>query len=137
MIFIILGVVLHLLFPVIKLVHFPWILAGLIFIGVGGLFNLFADMDFKKTGTTVKPFGESTELMTNGVFKYSRNPMYLGMGLTLIGEAVLLGSITPFISAFVFFVMLDRLFINIEEENLTRTFGEKYKSYINKVRRWI
>ncbi len=132
-----LSAALHLFFPVIKFIYFPWDLLGLIFLAAGGLLNLFADMKFKKAKTTVKPFEYSTALVTKGVFNISRNPMYLGMGLTLIGESILLGSLTPFIVAVIFFVLMDILFIRREEEMLSEKFGETFKSYKRKVRRWV
>ena len=132
-----LSVALHFIFPLVKFIAYPWILAGLIFLAAGGLMNLFADMDFKKARTTVKPYEKPVELMTKGVFNFTRNPMYLGMSITLIGEAVLLGSLTPFIIPIVFFVLMDKMFIRSEEAMLLKTFGERYMSYKSKVRRWL
>lgn len=55
-------------------------------------------MEETQAGTTVKPFQESTALITDGVFRLSRNPMYLGFVLVLTGIATLLGSLTPWLS---------------------------------------
>ena len=92
-------VALHFLFPIRRVLNFPWSLAGLVPLVVGCGFNLFADQRFKTNATTVKPFEKSSTLVTSGVFGISRNPMYLGMVLILLGIALLLGSATPFAGA--------------------------------------
>lgn len=61
----------------------------------GVALNISADRMFKQHKTTVKPFEESTSLVTDGVFRFSRNPMYLGMVLILSGVVLLAGSTTP------------------------------------------
>ena len=83
--------VLHFIFPGIKLIALPWNLLGLIPLVIGVALNLIADSAFRKAGTTVKPFQESTTLLTDGVYRISRHPMYLGFVLILIGVAILLG----------------------------------------------
>lgn len=61
----------------------------------GVALNISADRMFEQHKTTVKPFEESTALVTDGVFRFSRNPMYLGMVLILSGVVLLAGSTTP------------------------------------------
>ncbi len=104
---------------------------------IGIVLNALADQTFKKHETTVKPFEESTALVTGGVFNISRNPMYLGMTLILLGTGVLLGSVIPFAIVPVFAVLLDRIFIVEEEKMLEDTFGDQFRQYRNQVRRWI
>jgi protein-S-isoprenylcysteine O-methyltransferase Ste14 len=134
---ILIMVALHLLFPGAVLVPLPWGLLGLVPLAGGIVINLMADSAFHKAGTTVKPFQESTALITDGVFRLSRNPMYFGFVLVLIGIAVLLGSLTPWIIVPLFAVLMDRVFISVEERMLQAMFGQAWSEYKAQVRRWI
>lgn len=130
-------VVLHFLLPVTRIITFPWSLLGIIPFILGLVINLIADSAFKKQQTTVKPFEKSTTLVTSGVFRVCRHPMYLGFVLVLIGIAVFMGSLTPFAVVIVFAVLMDVVFIRVEEKMLAETFGEAWGEYKKKVRRWI
>lgn len=98
---------------------------------------MFADRAFKKVETTVKPHEESTTLITDGVFRLSRNPMYVGFVLILLGIAIFVGSLTPYAVVIVFPILMDRIFIRGEERMLEETFGGAWLEYKKKVRRWI
>ena len=130
-------VMLNFLIPVHQLIPYPWNAAGMIPLALGVTLNAAADSALKKRGTTVKPFEESKVLVTSGIFSYSRNPMYLGMVMILIGVAILLGALSPFIIVPVFAVTMDRLFIIAEEKMLGQRFGHAWKQYKSNVRRWI
>ena len=130
-------VLLHFFIPVYQLISYPWNAAGMLPLVLGMTLNISADRAFKKTGTTVKPFEVSTTLVTSGVFRYSRNPMYLGMVMILTGVALLLGALSPFIIIPVFAMTMDRVFIVSEENMLDQRFGSKWKQYKANVRRWI
>ena len=127
----------HFICPVDEIIPFPWNLTGLLLLLAGIILNLIADNAFKKFNTTVKPFEESSFLVTNGAFKICRHPMYLGMVFILLGLAVLLGSLTVYIVIPAFAFIMDCLFIRIEEKMLEDKFGLFWKSYRKKVRRWI
>jgi protein-S-isoprenylcysteine O-methyltransferase Ste14 len=103
----------------------------------GATLNLLADSAFKKAQTTVKPFEKSTALITTGVFQISRHPMYLGMILILIGLAVFMGTITPLIIIFIFALLMEVVFVRIEERMLEQQFGSAWITYKNKVRKWL
>lgn len=130
-------VLLHFFLPVYQLISYPWNASGIIPLALGLTLNISADRAFKKTGTTVKPFEVSTTLVTSGVFRYSRNPMYLGMVMILTGVALLLGALSPFIIIPVFVMTMDRIFIISEENMLDQRFGSKWNHYKTNVRRWI
>ncbi len=134
---VVISVALHFLFPLHQLLAFPWRLTGLVPLLVGIVLNLLADQAFKRHGTTVKPFETSSTLITGGVFGISRNPMYLGMTLILLGIALLLGSATPFAMVIILPILLDRVFISPEEKMLEDTFGGQFREYRERVRRWI
>ncbi len=134
---IILIVALHFLIPIIKFISFPYNLLGAIPIILGLIISILGENSFKKHETTVKPFEESNTLITNGVYKISRHPMYLGFALVLIGIAIFLGSLIPYIIIVAFIVSVDIIFIKVEEKMLIEKFGEDYEKYKSKVRRWI
>jgi len=129
--------VLHLFVPGARVIPAPWNLLGFVSLVVGAILNLLADTSFKTGGTSVKPLGDTTTLVTTGVFRLSRHPMYLGFVLILLGAAVLSGSMTPFLVVLVFLVFMDTVFIRFEEKKLAQTFGDAWLDYTHLVRRWI
>jgi protein-S-isoprenylcysteine O-methyltransferase Ste14 len=132
-----LVVLLHFLWPGGRLIAGPWRLLGIALLLIGIVLNLAADQGFKKRKTTVKPFERPTSLITGGVFGFSRNPMYLGMVSIILGVSVLLGSATPFAVVPVFAFLLDRCFIVKEEQSLQDIFGDQFRQYRNRTRRWV
>lgn len=85
----------------------------------------------------MKPYEESKDLVTDGIFRISRHPMYLGMVLILLGISILLSSLTPFIVVTTFAVIMETVFIRVEEQMMQETFGLEYVEYKQKVRKWI
>ena len=128
---------LHLTLPGMNVVPFPWNFLGIVPFVIGLALNLTADLAFKKHGTTVKLFEESSALVTGGVFRVSRNPMYLGFVLVLLGIGVFMGSLVPLGVVPVFAVVMQCVFITAEEKMLEETFGERWLAYRSKVRRWM
>src|SRR5208283_5032436 len=110
--------------PIADVVAWPWRAIGIVPIAAGVWFNLAADRAFKARGTTVKPFERSSALATDGVFRLSRDPMYLGMVLILVGASLLLGALSPFLVAAGFAAMLATRFIPVEERMMAETFGD-------------
>ncbi len=127
----------HFIFPLGSLIPSGWRFAGLLPIAAGIALNLAADRQFKLCGTTVKPLQRSSALVTDGVFGWSRNPMYLGMVLIVSGAALLEGSVSPWIAVVALAVLLDRIFIVREENMLGETFGAAFEDYRRRVRRWL
>jgi len=128
---------LHYFYPIMQLLPKPWILLGILPMILGIVNNIIADRLFSQASTTVNSFGEPTTMITDGVYKLSRNPMYLGMALVLIGVAILLGSLSPFLVIPIFVWLITARFIKFEEKMLEDTFGLKYLDYARRVRRWI
>jgi protein-S-isoprenylcysteine O-methyltransferase Ste14 len=129
--------VVHFLFPIAWVVPEPWSYLGAVPVCAGVVLNLVADRAFKRRATTVKPFETPSALLTGGVFRLSRNPMYLGFVLILAGIAVVLRSLSPYAVVVAFAVAMDRVFIRAEEADLRRQFGEAWLAYRRRVRRWI
>ena len=127
----------HFVLPITKIMPSPWNIFGLVPLIVGIVVAVSADNMFHRVNTTVNPFAESTALVIQGVFHFSRNPMYLGFALVLIGVAILLGSLTPYIVVIVFLWLMNKVFIETEEHMLEEKFGETYLAYKQRVRRWI
>lgn len=128
---------LHFLFPVIKLIGPPFNYGGIVFLILGSWFNMWGSYYFKRVDTAIKPFEESSYLITEGLFRYSRHPMYLGMVLALAGLFILLGDLTPLFVIPVFVWLITKRFVLVEEKALEERFGEEYLKYKSRVRRWV
>jgi len=134
---IILILAVHFIVPIVKIVSFPWPLIGLLPLFLGIALNIIADNAFKRNKTTVKPFEDSAVLIKDGVFRISRHPMYLGFVLILIGEAILLGSVAPYIIIIGFIILMHYKYIKVEETMLEKQFGKVWSVYRDEVRRWF
>ena len=137
-VFIVLQIVLHYLFPIKRIIISPYIYLGIPLIIMGLYLNwVWVANRFKEEKTTIDPNVMPNKFITDGPFKFTRNPTYLGMALTFIGFSILLGSITTFIIPIIFIILTDRTVIVVEEKNMEKKFGKKYLEYKKKVRRWI
>ncbi len=130
-------VLLNLLLPIYDFAPYPWNLLGIVPLVTGIILNLLADAAFKKAQTTVKPFETSTALITTGVFRISRHPMYFGMVLILFGIAILMGSLAPLMIIAIFAILMELVFVRTEEKMLEEQFGLAWTTYKNKVRKWV
>jgi len=109
-------------------------------IGVVGLAVILAGViSFRRAKTTVNPLKPetATALVTGGVYRYTRNPMYLGMLIVLLAWAVYLSAPASLLVVVVFWLYIDRLQIRPEEEALVRLFGSTFTDYMSRVRRWL
>jgi len=92
---------------------------------------------FDLVATPVRPFTESTEIVEAGLFRFSRNPMYLALHIGLVGFAIAIGDGLPFIVIPVFFTVISTQFIAYEEKLMEARFGQAYLDYKSRVRRWL
>ena len=115
----------------------PLIIIGLGLIGFGFLLASNSISRFVRAKTGVVPFSESTTLITEGFYKYTRNPMYVGMNSFLLGLLIILNNPINFIFLIIFFFIVRNLFVIKEEVQMEETFGEDYLTYKGKVRRWL
>lgn len=117
----------------------PWNRLGALFGLAGFAIDAAAAARFLRRKTTLSPMvpGKASSLVTDGVFRISRNPMYLGLVLLLIGWALWLGSVTPWLVVPVFVAGLTAAQIVPEERALAERFGETYFAYRRRVARWI
>lgn len=128
---------LHLATPVAIWNPWPWTVTGALPIVIGLGIAVAGNRHFKRVGTTISPFESSSQLVTDGIFAWSRNPMYLGMLLILAGVALGLGSVTPLFVPPLFLVIIQQRFIRHEERALEQQFGPAYHEYASTVRRWL
>ena len=110
---------------------------GLLFVAVGAGLSSFAAAIFQARETTRKPWGEPTAFVVLPPYTWTRNPMYLGLVTALFGLAIFFGSIVMLLAPAVFFAVIDRMVIPREEETMERLFGQEYRDYTYRVRRWI
>ena len=125
--------------PIGELIAAPWNNVGIAFILLAAVLDLSSLYLFFKKRTTPNPMKPefTTGLVVSGMFRVSRNPMYLGMQIMLIGFAIYLGQLSPFLVLPAFYLVITEMQIKPEEEMLEQKFGEEYLAYKRKVRRWL
>lgn len=113
------------------------IAGALLVAGVG--ISVAGVKSFRLAKTTVNPTrpGSASTLVTSGIYRFTRNPMYLGFLLALLGWAVFLSSPQGFAGALIFVLYMNRFQIKPEEMAMSSMFGEKYERYKIEVRRWL
>ena len=112
---------------------------GILLLILGLAVLIFAVRLFRKDKTTVNPLSpeQATKLVTDGIFKYSRNPMYLGMALILCSIAVFFNLIGGIILAALFCFYITKFQIIPEERAMSNLFSQDFDKYKEATRRWI
>ena len=124
----------------IDLIQIPFqSLISIFILFIGILILLNPVLKFKKSKTTINPikFKKVNKLVTSGIYKYSRNPMYLGLLMIVISSSIFYLNIYSILTPLFFYLWINRFQIKREEVFLTEKFGEDYLSYKKKTRRWI
>ena len=112
--------------------------SGAIIFVIGFVIMVSCIISFAVKGRgTLSPADPTKKLVTTGLYKFSRNPMYVGVTLILIGEAIFFQSVVLLIYSLSIFIAFNIFTILVEEPRLRNNFGEEYKKYCDKVRRWI
>ncbi len=137
LLFILGQVAIHRYWPLAQLFDGPIRYSGLILLALGILFVGWGARAFARADTAIRPLEASTTLVTHGLYRFTRNPMYLGMIQILAGVCLLLGSLSPWLLIPGFILIVRNAFILREEAMMERTFGEQYRNYRSSVRRWI
>ncbi len=106
-------------------------------VGIGAMLFAWTLWTFARHRTTVNPYLGATALCTNGPFRFSRNPIYLGDWFLLAGVSLLLQTAWPLAFAPLIWIMLRFGVIRHEEAHLEAKFGDAYRTYKARVRRWI
>jgi protein-S-isoprenylcysteine O-methyltransferase Ste14 len=117
----------------------PRVLIGVPLLVLAVVLVISARVSLARAGTTFNPTApaRSTDLVTSGAYGFSRNPMYLGTFLVLLGLGVLLGNALSLLLSLVFVAYMNRFQIRPEERALRVRFGESYDNYARGVRRWL
>lgn len=125
--------------PVAHWIASPWNKLGLAIIVLAILLDSSSLYLFIKKHTTINPMhpDHTRDLVTTGLYRYTRNPMYVGLLVILTGFAILLGSATPFLVLPLFYWLITTFQIKPEERILEQKFGKKYLDYKNRVKRWL
>ena len=124
-------------FPGFRFTSLEGQLAGSGILLLGLLLLVLAGGLFKQADTDMIPFKNVSALVTTGVYRYTRNPMYLGMALILLACAVIVGAGTAFLVPLAFVVIIHYRFILPEEQMLRELFPQAFPAYCSRVRRWI
>jgi len=113
-------------------------LAGWIIFTLGFAVSASGRLAFAKAGTEVVPASKkNSSLVVTGPFNITRNPMYLGILIAMTGVAIVLGTYAGAASTIAFFLFVNFISIPYEEEKMERQFGEDFRAYKRRVRRWI
>ena len=117
----------------------PRVTAVLVFAVAGIFIGLAAVVSFRKAKTTVNPMTPkaSSSLVKSGIFKLSRNPMYLALLSALIAWGLHLGNFYSLALTAVFIIYMNRFQIRPEEQALEAAFGDEFREYKRRVRRWL
>jgi protein-S-isoprenylcysteine O-methyltransferase Ste14 len=120
--------------------NLAWRLPIAVVIAVAGLaIGVVAVGHFLRARTTVDPLdpGKASALVASGLYRFTRNPMYLGVALLLLAWAVYLGNIASLAGLPLFIAYMNRFQIEPEERALQARFGQDFEAYCRRVRRWI
>jgi protein-S-isoprenylcysteine O-methyltransferase Ste14 len=112
-------------------------LIGFGIVVIGFLLGLAAWLAFRRARTNLNSHGKGSAIVTDGIYRFTRNPIYLGFLLMLIGFPLNSGSIWGIVLAPVFVLSMNRLVIEKEEAYLERKFRDVYAGYKSRVRRWL
>ena len=110
---------------------------GWVMIGIGVVLMLWSALVMFRYRTTINPYGKPTRLLQNGPFRLSRNPIYLADTFVYCGVGLLLESLWPWLLLPLLILCMQRMVIIREEHLLTRLFGDDYRTYRRRVRRWL
>ena len=114
-----------------------WVAGVVIVFGLS--FDLMGLLEFRKHATTISPLSpnKSVLVVSSGIYRITRNPMYLGMAIVLVGVTIAFGSAIGLLMVLVFVLYITRFQIKPEERILEAKFGEAFVDYKAKVKRWI
>jgi len=113
-------------------------LGALLALAAGVAIGLASVASFRTANTTILPAGRpTTAIVGRGPYAFTRNPMYLGMALAYSGLSLGLNNLWALATLPVVLIVVDRLVVRREERYLTAKFGEPYRDYCARVRRWV
>jgi protein-S-isoprenylcysteine O-methyltransferase Ste14 len=121
-----------------QIVVFQSLPLAVLFGGTGVGLAIWGERMFAAAGTDIMPASTTNKrLVTGGPFRFTRNPMYLGMVLVSLGIGLYAGTAPFFVVPILMFLLCNFVFIPFEEAKMQRQFGNQYTDYLHRVRRWI
>ena len=123
--------------PIPNQITFPYNLLGILLLVFGSYMAIKTKKLFKRTDTPIHSTANPMKLHTEGFFRLTRNPMYLGISIGLAGIAIITGLIYNLILAVLYLLIMDLFFIRHEENKLEKIFGDQFGKYKKQTRRWI
>lgn len=131
------GVILHNIFP-LHFIHGPLRnIVGVIFLAYSVLVSGLAILRMRRAGTNIDVRKPSTTIVSDGIYRFTRNPMYLSMALLMIAISVLISNIWILILTPAFIIVIHKGVIEREERYLEGKFGTDYTSYKKRTRPWL
>jgi protein-S-isoprenylcysteine O-methyltransferase Ste14 len=131
------ATVFHASFPAQSSYFYSSAFLSVALVSAGFAVMMLAWWQFKERKVAICPTADTDYLITDGIYRLTRNPMYLGMVTMLGGVAVFFGTLPFYAVTIVYFILIDRWFCPYEEEKLLATFERDYDAYQSKVRRWV
>jgi protein-S-isoprenylcysteine O-methyltransferase Ste14 len=125
--------------PVLHIIPEPWNRLGWVVIAIAPIAPMAALIQFRRMHTTVNPHKPetATTLVSSGVYAWTRNPMYLGLLILLLGWAMKLGALSTLLGPLLFVPLIQCVQIRPEEHALRMQFGTDYEQYAHRVNRWL
>jgi protein-S-isoprenylcysteine O-methyltransferase Ste14 len=131
------GIALHAIAPLGSLPPWRSRVAGLVLLGLGAGLARWGERTMRRAGTNVSPAEPALALVDAGPFRFTRNPLYLGVTLMYVGVALLMPAVWPLVLLVPVLVVMQWGVVLREERYLERKFGDAYRSYRGRVRRWL
>ena len=125
------------LFPQFRVISGDYRYIGILILISGLSITFYSFFLFKKNKTPILPGQKPTFVVAEGPYKFTRNPMYLGVSIGLLGISIYFGNLLTFISPIIFFLAMNIFYIPREEKLMEQIFGKQYLDYKKKVRRWV
>jgi protein-S-isoprenylcysteine O-methyltransferase Ste14 len=137
--FLVVAAVLEAVVPMPTLALFPYVryVAGTLLFIIGLVIGIAGIQGLHASGTNISTDLPATALVVDGVYRWSRNPLYLAMTLAYVGLAIAAGSAWAIMFLIPLLVVMNILVISREERYLEREFGDAYRAYKSRVRRWL
>jgi protein-S-isoprenylcysteine O-methyltransferase Ste14 len=131
------GLALEWAVPLGRLPHLPSRLIGAALFLAGAAVARWGEQTMRQAGTNVRPDQPALALVTDGPFRFTRNPLYVGLTLLYAGVALLIPALWPLVLLVPVLAIMQWGVIRREERYLERKFGESYRAYLARVRRWV
>jgi protein-S-isoprenylcysteine O-methyltransferase Ste14 len=125
--------------PQLEIAHFPRMVGAALLFAMGASLEIAGLLSFRRARTTFNPMSphKASALVDSGVYRITRNPMYVGLALELSAWSVYLATPASLVGVFGFILYIHGLQIRPEERVLIGLFGEEYREYQSRVRRWL